>query len=63
MSPELEQELLIWQLIVDKIATLAELELYWSLDDAYRALALMEYRQDSQEYQRQIAERNKPKVD
>lgn len=40
----------IWSLIMEKIATLEELENYWSLDDVMRVHALLDMR-SSMEYE------------
>lgn len=44
MSKELVDEIPIWVLVVDKIATLEDLESRWSLDDMMRAYGIIEYR-------------------
>ncbi len=41
--------MLIWTLIMEKVATLKELETHWCLDDAIRAFAVIEIRADQQE--------------
>lgn len=38
--------MLIWNLILEKIVTLQELETTWSLDDANRALACLQIRSE-----------------
>ena len=37
---------MIWQLVMEGMATLAELETTWSLDDVLRAAALLEAKAD-----------------
>ena len=39
----------IWKLVLEKVASLEELELIWNLDDVYRANALLDMRFDLQE--------------
>lgn len=39
----------IWRLVLEKVASLEELELVWNLDDVYRANALLDMRLDLQE--------------
>lgn len=38
----------LWRLVFEKIATLYELENYWSLDDVMRAVALLDFKADVQ---------------
>lgn len=38
----MRDEMLIWSLVFQKIATLQDLETTWSLDDALRAAAFLE---------------------
>lgn len=42
----MQNEISIWHLVVNKIATLEELETTWSIDDVQRALALLNLRSD-----------------
>lgn len=36
--------MLIWSLVLEKVATLTELETTWNLDDAHRANAVLQIR-------------------
>lgn len=38
----------MWRLVIDQVATLQELDSHWSLDDIYRANALLDMRADTQ---------------
>lgn len=40
--------MIIWRLVLDNIATLEEIERHWSLDDVFRANALLDMRCDMQ---------------
>lgn len=35
---------MIWRLVLEQVATLAEIETQWSLDDVYRANAMLDMR-------------------
>lgn len=47
----LKDEFIIWRLIIEKIASLYEIEKMWSLDDVLRANALLDMKMDLQEEQ------------
>lgn len=51
----------IWSLIVEKIATLKELETYWSLDDVLRVHALLDMR-SSMEFEIRRAKNGNRKI-
>lgn len=36
----------IWKLVIERVATLEELEAYWSLDDVERAIASMSFKEE-----------------
>lgn len=42
----MQKEISIWHLVVNKVATLEELETTWSIDDVQRALALLNLKSD-----------------
>jgi len=46
LSPELAEELIIWRLVTDKIASLHELENDWSFDDLLRAESYLSMQSD-----------------
>jgi hypothetical protein len=48
----------IWVLVINKMATLEELETSWSLDDVMRIHAILEMRED---LNREIEKERKPK--
>ena len=52
-------ELAIWSLIVEKVATLEELETYWSLDDVMRVHALLDMRASMEFEARRAANGNR----
>lgn len=46
VSPELKEEFAIWRLVLERMATLEEIERSWSIDDVMRANALLDMRSD-----------------
>jgi len=36
----------VWRLVIERIATLEELDRHWSLDDIYRANAMLDMQAD-----------------
>ena len=46
LHEDLRTELAIWRLVFERLATLNALETSWSLDDVYRANALLDMKDD-----------------
>lgn len=46
VDKDLQGEMLIWSLILEKIVSLTELETTWNLDDAHRAYAVIQIRRE-----------------
>lgn len=51
--------MVIWSLVIEKIATLEELEKSWSLDDVMRVLAILEMRSEEITEQRKVKDVNR----
>ena len=46
LHEEIKNEILVWRIVLEKIATLEEIERSWSLDDLYRAEAVLDLRDE-----------------
>lgn len=49
---QIKDEFVVWRLILEKVATLSEIETLWSLDDVMRANALLDMKSDIAEVER-----------
>ena len=46
LHEDIVAEILVWRIVLEKIATLEEIERSWSLNDLYIAEAILDYRED-----------------
>lgn len=59
---EIKDEICIWRLVFEKVATLHEIETSWNLDDVMTAIYLLDIKADAQTRQRKSRNGSVPRA-